>query len=78
MPSPPIPPSTRRPTGDVLVIFLAAILAVLVLTIVGLVIYSASISNDGLPVGLIESLATAASTLTAAIVGYVAGRGRQG
>lgn len=64
-----------RPTSDLLVIFLAGILGVLVVAIIALVVYSEIRYPGESPISLVRELATAASSLTAAIIGYVAGRG---
>lgn len=66
-----------RPTGDIVILFLASLLVVIVVSILALVIYSEVRYPGESPISLIRPLGEAASTLTAALIGYIAGRGNR-
>jgi len=64
-----------RSTGDLIILFLAGLLGLLVVSIIALVVYSEIRYPGESPLSLVRPLGEAAGTLAVAIIGYVAGRG---
>lgn len=66
-----------RPTVDIIMLFLAGLLVLIVASIIALVVYSEVRYPGESPISLIRPLGEAASSLTAALIGYIAGRGNR-
>lgn len=71
----PSPPLRQRATSDLIVMFLAAIVAVVILvTLVGAIVWK--INDPGADLGdVTDRVGEVVNTLVGAIVGYLAGKG---